>query len=853
MKKNISINLQGMIFHIEEDGYEQLSQYLAAVKAYFSAYEGHDEIVADIEARMAEIFFAKLSPNKQVITLEDVQALMTQMGSIQDFQTLEEDETTYASGSSSKQTGSSSQQNYSSASGSATSSSTASATAEGPFASRSIFTDQSRKVLGGVAAGIASYLNTNPLWIRLAIVLLTVLFAIPGGFPAGLVVVIYLLCWVTFPKNYSLPENTSKKLFRNPYDKKLGGVASGIALYFGMDVNVVRLIFLISFLAGGFSLLPYIILWIIVPEASSITDRVQMEGNPITLSSIEESIKENLRLKDEDGRESPLARAVMFPVRLVSQVLGVLARVLGPIISFLVALIRIFAGVLLMIIAGAGIFALVVLAATALHIFDGSEFIQTANIPFSLFANTFPAYGMVAGFFAGIIPCLFLLLLAFGLLLKRFYLRPALGWSLFAIWLLSGFVLALSIAQFLQNFQESGEYVEQKEFLVDAYPTVVLKNVRQSNSFRHGPTDVDVESYTGNTVKLIQTFRAKGRTEDEAIRNAAMISYRAEQQDSVLSLDNSFRYKPNAIWRKQDVDLKLLLPENKTFRVTEKFARMLPSSAFDRDYNNSELSRYKWQVKNNRFVCLNCPPPDTTGSPTAEPADIAWDNERTVLDSPLDNEADYGDNTRSFNLQDFRKIRVSGAYHLRVRPGNNFSVIARGNKKDVGNLIIVREGNELRIQPKREIGFGFSFREQNPVLITVEMPQLTGLDLSGAVKVDAAGFNSNTFELSASGAIESALAIRCKELNIDVSGACETTVAGSSNQLKLDASGACQFQAPGLRTVNADVELSGACSALVFVTNRLQAEVSGPSQLTYKGNPKTVDADQSGIGSIEPE
>ncbi|UOQ77808.1 hypothetical protein MUN84_03875 [Hymenobacter sp. 5516J-16] len=61
MKKNISINLQGMIFHIEEDGYDVLSRYLAEVKAHFSGYRGHEEIVADIESRIAELFAARLS------------------------------------------------------------------------------------------------------------------------------------------------------------------------------------------------------------------------------------------------------------------------------------------------------------------------------------------------------------------------------------------------------------------------------------------------------------------------------------------------------------------------------------------------------------------------------------------------------------------------------------------------------------------------------------------------------------------------------------------------------------------------------------------------------------------------
>ena len=70
MKKNISINLQGLIFHIEEDGYEQLGRYLAEVKAHFAPYRGHQDIVADIEGRIAELFAARLSPTQQVITQE---------------------------------------------------------------------------------------------------------------------------------------------------------------------------------------------------------------------------------------------------------------------------------------------------------------------------------------------------------------------------------------------------------------------------------------------------------------------------------------------------------------------------------------------------------------------------------------------------------------------------------------------------------------------------------------------------------------------------------------------------------------------------------------------------------------
>jgi hypothetical protein len=82
MKKNISINISGIIFHIEEDGYDNLRKYLDSITKYFSSFEDSSEIMADIEGRIAEIFLSKLNEGKQVITAEDVTFLMTTMGSV---------------------------------------------------------------------------------------------------------------------------------------------------------------------------------------------------------------------------------------------------------------------------------------------------------------------------------------------------------------------------------------------------------------------------------------------------------------------------------------------------------------------------------------------------------------------------------------------------------------------------------------------------------------------------------------------------------------------------------------------------------------------------------------------------
>src|SRR5882724_444667 len=92
MKKTLSINISGIIFHIEEDGYETLRKYLDSINRYFSSFEDSSEILSDIESRIAEIFLAKLNEGKQVITAENVQQLITTMGNVSDFKAAEENE-----------------------------------------------------------------------------------------------------------------------------------------------------------------------------------------------------------------------------------------------------------------------------------------------------------------------------------------------------------------------------------------------------------------------------------------------------------------------------------------------------------------------------------------------------------------------------------------------------------------------------------------------------------------------------------------------------------------------------------------------------------------------------------------
>ena len=97
MKKTFTINISGTVFHIEEDAYDVLQKYLVKLKNHFGNEEEGKEILADIEARIAEIFIEKASDDKKVITLNWVEHVIETMGTPEDFAEVEgEEEETFS-------------------------------------------------------------------------------------------------------------------------------------------------------------------------------------------------------------------------------------------------------------------------------------------------------------------------------------------------------------------------------------------------------------------------------------------------------------------------------------------------------------------------------------------------------------------------------------------------------------------------------------------------------------------------------------------------------------------------------------------------------------------------------------
>jgi phage shock protein PspC (stress-responsive transcriptional regulator) len=295
MKKIININFQGRVIPIEESAYETLKQYVDSLRQYFANEEGRDEIINDIESRIAELFSERLKRGTACIADEDINAVISSIGRPQDF-----DEQTGAPADNTNTYQQGPQPNQSYSSGSYTTNN----------AGRGrLYRNADDKIIGGVCSGLANYLGIDPVIMR---VLFVILF--------GALFWIYILMWIIVPSQ-SLQTNITKRLYRNADDRVLAGVCGGLSSYFNIDSWIPRLVFALPLIIGLISatmnavwwnwnfpigpriitgslsstlFVTYIILWIAVPFASTASEKLEMRGEKVDLNSIRDTVKEDL-------------------------------------------------------------------------------------------------------------------------------------------------------------------------------------------------------------------------------------------------------------------------------------------------------------------------------------------------------------------------------------------------------------------------------------------------------------------------------------------------------------------------------------------------------------------------------
>jgi phage shock protein PspC (stress-responsive transcriptional regulator) len=582
MKQVININFQGSVIPIETSAYEMLKNYINSLTQHFAAEDGKEEIINDIESRIAELFQERLKTGATCIVDNDVQAIMNSIGRPEDLAGDDENTTT-------KQTNT--QQNYQQS------------TNTNLGGKKRLFRDENHKLVGGVCSGIANYFDIDIVIVR--IIFLVLIFSFGIGF------IPYIILWIAVPSSaIQVIGSRRKKLYRDLDEKYLGGVCSGIANYFGINVWIPRLIFLLPMLSlvGGnnwdseFGIFPdiirfspgtffiYIILWLVLPEAKTTTEKLEMKGEKVDMNTIKESVVEEI--KGVQVRAQKFGKEVIGVAADKSKVFGSEAttlarkssRSLGDII---VLLIKIFAYFIIGVVGIALVLSLFSGGIFAIRYFGLKDFMITDG------TQNLYAWGVLIFFILA--PMIGIITWIIRKITKVKAGSKMLRLSFISMWVLGWLSVALLGNSLSTDFKYSANVNEQNILLTN--PNVKsleitnhLSNARFLNNRVHygnifeNMLDDDSLSIRHVTVQIVKSLNdsfkvtsiklASGSTRAKADNLASQIKFNAFQQDSSLVIEDAITINKTDKFRNQRVVLTVYVPVGKRIKINGHVGRV---------------------------------------------------------------------------------------------------------------------------------------------------------------------------------------------------------------------------------------------------------------------------------------
>jgi phage shock protein PspC (stress-responsive transcriptional regulator) len=557
MKQVININFHGRIVPIEVSALDLLKQYTESLSRYFVNEEGKEEIINDIENRIGELFQERLKAGASCITDDDVNAVIRSMGRPEEFEDQDQTSTTT--------------QTKTQATTSAT--------------HRRLYRDENDKVLGGVCSGLANYFDIDPIIIRIAFLL--VLLAFGTGLLA------YIILWVVVPSSSTTDiGGTRKKLFRDPDNKLIAGVCSGISNYFGISTWIPRLLFLLPligfafhshnwnfvssshFLGISFSpgvLLLYIILWLVLPEATTTAEKLEMKGEKVDMNSIKNSVtgemKDAKTFATEKGKTmaSDISAASKRGIHSLGDIISLIFKVLG---YFILGCISFFI-----------VAALFGIAIVAIAIFPFKDFILTNG-----WQNIF-AWGTLL-FFIGA-PVIGITTWIIRRLAKIKSNRTTLRLGFFGLWLVGLFCFVSMIVLLTKDFRATNRKTEQDITLTN--PSVnkleVTSVLPEDKSYDHKwlldnffdnmnqdtgylrNIDIRIVQSPNDSFRVTTVKSVRGRTKNDADTLAEAIQLNITQKDSLLIMDKGITITQKNKFRDQQVVLTIYVPIGKQIRI----------------------------------------------------------------------------------------------------------------------------------------------------------------------------------------------------------------------------------------------------------------------------------------------
>lgn len=546
MNKTISVNISGTNFFIEEDAYQKLNNYLNTIKGFFKNSEGGEEIMADIESRISELFQARIKDAKEVIDHKDVEEIIAIMGEPEQYIDQQDAE--------------------------------------------QIKEEQFKKQ------------NQNYQQYQ----------------------------------QYNSNGNSRRRIFRDPDNDIIGGVCAGVSNYFSWDPIVLRVIFAVLFVFFGTGGLIYIILWIIIPEAKTPSEKLEMKGEPVNVENIQKEVNDTIdKLKNKYTNFSStgskkytsqiggffdqlfgfIGNALHLFAKVFGKIMGVFFIFLG--IVFLVVFLSILFGSTKLIHLGdaaSGQFSWVQLNTAIFESGEQSFLFLLGLVIFSIipiilfiyaglklifnFKTTFKYFGLILGI-TWIVSIV--LLTVTGIQLASDFNSEAIGQKRLNITQPSGNTMFLQMTEALNRKNLNFKFNNRR--LITNTDFFSFEN----GSIRAALATVGVKESSTNEYEFYAEIEANGATEKLASERIERVDFAFTQpNDSTISISPYYSFSISEKIRGQQVRFILKVPKGKSVYFNENTKNVLNDIENVTNTYDPRMAGMKWTFTERGLECIGC-------------------------------------------------------------------------------------------------------------------------------------------------------------------------------------------------------------------------------------------------------
>ncbi len=431
-------------------------------------------------------------------------------------------------------------------------------------------------------------------------------------------------------------KNNFKKLFRDRENRFISGVSSGIAHYLDLDVVWIRIAFILLTVFSGMGLIAYIVFWIVTPEAKTTAEKLQMEGERVTIDNIEKKIREefsSIKETIEDGANNvkkKVADGFQRNGKNTTSGLQDFLNVIGNIITVVFNVIGKFIGLIIVI------FSSIILISIFFGVFSLGSFEllgygdNLINLPDFVYDSIIPYWILTICMFIVIgFPFLILFILGLRIIssnIKQFSKTVSL--SLLSVWIIALLTIVFAGIDIGTSDAYNGTKIETYPLNLSSKDTLFLKMINDDELYfqdklRRSTKRIKVEDngvkkiYATNVKVSVEksntenfTFKirkvSEGRNKNKATEKAAKIDYRYSIKDSTLKLNAFFLSHLNHRSSDEIVYVTIYIPENKVLHIDTSTYGFLYETNYSNNLYNGDLTNHFFEMTEKGLKCTDC-------------------------------------------------------------------------------------------------------------------------------------------------------------------------------------------------------------------------------------------------------